>query len=392
MNRKVCVISGSRAEYGILKLTMERINSDPDLMLQVLVTGSHLSTEFGSTFQQIESDGFVIDRKCEMLLSSDTASGVLKSMGICLIGLADAISELSPDLILLVGDRSEIFAAATAATVLHIPIAHIHGGEITLGAIDDVFRHSITKMAHLHFTSTAKYRERVIQMGEDPRRVFVVGAPSLEYLEQIDLLPKEIVEERIGLAFNKKTLFIAYHPETQCPGLNRDRLEVLFDVLDSHHDVNLIFTKSNGDEEGRLLTSLIERYVQRNRHRAVLHASLGQPMFFSTLKLTNGIVGNSSSGIIEAPSLGVGTVNIGCRQAGRVRGVTIIDCESTQQSLSDALAVLFGKKFKGTLKLANNPYYRECPSRKIIEQLKNDSFLNILRKEFIDGPINKEKP
>ncbi len=384
MNAKVCVISGSRAEYGILRLIMEKIQLDSDLALQLLITGAHLSEHFGLTVKEIEADGFVIDKRCPIPLRSDSAAGTLLSMGKLLELLADAIEDLSPDLIIVVGDRYESFAAAIAATVLHVPIAHVHGGEVTLGAIDDVFRHSITKMAHLHFTATPEYRTRVIQMGENPEDVSMVGAPGLESLALLEYLPRSDVEKQVGLNFGEKNLLVAYHPETRSPGHNLKQLRIVLSAMDLFPEIRLIFTGSNADEEGRRLSAEIENYVRANSKRAVFHISLGQRLFLSTLKLSDGLLGNSSSGIIEAPSLGVGTINIGIRQEGRVKGPSVIDCHHSVDAIVGAVETLFSPSFKNIARGLENPYFVEDTSTKVNKIIKRALANGFKRKGFFD--------
>ena len=382
MNRKICIITGSRADYGLLRWIMQCIRDDPSLTLQIIVTGMHLSPEFGSTYKEIEQDGFSIDHKVEMLLSSDTKVGVTKSMGIGLIGIADALEILKPDIAVILGDRFEILAAATALTVLRIPVAHLHGGENTEGAIDDVFRHAITKMAHLHFTSTESYRARVIQLGEHPDRVFNVGAPGLESIRRLELLNKEILEHEHKINFGDRNLLVTYHPETTTHGQNERYLGALLDALDKLKGTTLIFTKSNADAEGRQINEIIDKFVDNNSHRAVAHTSLGQTVYFSVMKQVDGVVGNSSSGIIEAPSLGVGTVNIGDRQRGRIKADSVIDCESNVDSIRTAVAKLFTSEYRSKLHRINNPYGDGNVAEKIVAYLRNSSLGDLLTKQF----------
>ena len=363
---------------------MKRIKADNHFNLQVLVTGSHLSHRFGFTVESVQSDGFEIDKKCEIPLDEDSAEGILRSLAASLPTIGAALKELSPELVIVVGDRYEIFGAAVAATLLNIPIAHIHGGEITLGAIDDVFRHSITKMASVHFTATKKYRERVIQMGEDPANVFLVGAPALEYIQTCSFMPRALVEEEVGLKLGSKSVMITYHPETRQPGENLQNLDSVLRALDLFPDAQLIFTGSNADENGRIFNKVIADYVDKNKRRAVFHKSLGQDLFLSTLRLTKGLIGNSSSGIIEAPSLAVGTVNIGSRQSGRIRGHTVIDSVSSVESIAEGVKTLLTGQLGGRLKDASNPYFQENSSEKVILGLKSYTFDNSNNKPFYD--------
>ena len=382
MNRKICVITGSRADYGLLRWIMQCIRDDPSLTLQIIVTGMHLSPEFGSTYKEIEQDGFSIDQRVEMLFSSDTKVGVTKSMGIGLIGIADALEILKPDIAVILGDRFEILAAATALTVLRIPVAHLHGGENTEGAIDDVFRHAITKMAHLHFTSTESYRARVIQLGEHPDRVFNVGAPGLESIRRLELLNKEILEHEHKINFGDRNLLVTYHPETTTHGQNERYLGALLDALDNIKGTTLIFTKSNADAEGRKINKMIDDYVDNNSHRAVAHTSLGQRVYLSVMKHVEGVIGNSSSGIIEEPSLEVGTVNIGNRQRGRMKADSVIDCESDVESIRAAIATLLTSKHRSKLHCINNPYGEGYVAEKVVTCLRDYPLDNLLNKKF----------
>ena len=314
-SRKICVVTGSRAEYGLLYWVLRGIEKADDLELQLVVTGMHLSPEFGYTYRQIEADGFLITRRVEMLLSSDTAAGIGKSMGIGMLGFADTFESLQPDIVLLLGDRFELLAAASVALVAALPIAHIHGGEVTTGAFDEAIRHSITKMSHLHFTATERYRQRVIQLGEHPDRVFNVGAPGLDNIHRLKLLGRSALEEVIGMPLGSHSLLVTWHPVTLQPGRTREDFQILLNALNLLDDIKVIFTKANADTEGSIINQMIDDYVAERAGSAVAHTSLGQLNYLSTVKHVDGVVGNSSSGIIEAPSLCTGTVNIGGVQA-----------------------------------------------------------------------------
>jgi len=388
MNRKICVATGSRAEYGLLRWVMQRIKDDSELTLQIIATGMHMSPEFGLTYKEIEQDGFVIDRKVEMLLSADTPVGIAKSMGLGLIGFSDALESLAPDILVLLGDRFEVFSVASAATVLRIPIAHLHGGEITAGSIDDIFRHAISKMSHVHFTATEEYRKRVIQLGECPDRVINSGAPGLENIYRLELLEKEELEKKLMLSFGECCLLVGFHPETTAPGQNANYLKALFSVLDELNDAKLIFTRSNSDVEGRLVNQLVDDYVSRNRHKAAVYTTLGQRVFLSTLKHVNGIVGNSSSGIIEAPSLNTGTINIGYRQHGRVRAESVIDCEPDTASIKQAFEKLFSPQFSKIIEKTKNPYGGGNVSEIIVDYLKEITIEQVRVKFFFQIGVN----
>ena len=384
--RKVCVVTGSRAEYGLLRWTMQAIGEDPDLCLQLVVTGSHLSDEYGLTYTEIEKDGFPINEKIAILSDTDDSQGISKAIGMGVIRLSEAFARLAPDLLLVLGDRFEILSAGVAATALHIPIAHCHGGELTEGALDDVFRHSLTKMAHLHFTSTEQYRNRVIQLGEQPNRVFNVGAFGLEGVQRLDRLSKEQTEQAVGKALDGKNLLVTFHPETQTPNSSEEQVSQLLASLSDFPSLGLIFSLSNADEKGRLINEMIKKYVAENRHRCVVNANLGQTVLFSLLRYIDGVVGNSSSGIIEAPSFGIGTVNIGDRQKGRIRGASIIDCSSDSVDIVRAIRLLLSREFADKARIADNLYGGNDVSGQVVQLLKTYPLQGVVRKSFHDLP------
>jgi GDP/UDP-N,N'-diacetylbacillosamine 2-epimerase (hydrolysing) len=383
--RKICVVTGSRSEYDLLYWVLREIEQADDLELQLVVTGMHLSPEFGLTHRQIESDGFVISRKVEMLLSSDTATGVAKSMGLGMIGFADAFEFLQPNIVLILGDRFELLSAASAALVAALPIAHIHGGEVTVGAFDEAIRHSITKMSHFHFTATESYRSRVIQLGEHPDRVFNVGAPGLDNIRRLALLDRAALEKALHLKLGSRNLLVTWHPVTLEPGKTQDDFQTLLNSLDQLQNVKLIFTKANADTEGRIVNQMIDEYVATRTSRATAHTSLGRLRYLSAMKHVDGVVGNSSSGIIEAPSLAIGTVNIGDRQRGRVRAASVIDCEPHEKSITTALEELFSSQFRDCLATTVNPYDGgDNVAGDIVRTLNSCSLDGILKKSFYD--------
>ncbi|MBS7198004.1 MAG: UDP-N-acetylglucosamine 2-epimerase (hydrolyzing), partial [Bacteroidales bacterium] len=292
--RKICVVTGSRAEYGLLSRLMLMIKNDPSLKLQVIVTNMHLSPEFGLTYHEIEKDGFIIDKKVEMLLSSDTANGTSKSVGLGMIGFADAYEDLKPDLLLVLGDRYEILSAVTTALFYKIPVAHLHGGEITEGAYDDAIRHAITKMSHLHFTSTEEYRKRVIQMGERPERVFNVGAIGIDNIKHVELLPQDVLEKDLQFSLEGKVILVTYHPVTLDESEVQEQFENLLSVLEARKDLKIVFTLPNSDTGGRVLISMIRDFVTRHSNRAIAFASLGMLRYLSVLQYVTAVVGNSS--------------------------------------------------------------------------------------------------
>lgn len=381
--RKICVVTGTRAEYGLLYWLMKEIEADSELQLQLIVTGMHLSPEFGLTYQTIEKE-FKIDKKIEMLLSSDTSIGISKSMGLAQISFAESYEELKPDILVVLGDRYEIFSAVSAAMISRIPIAHLHGGEITEGAFDESIRHSITKMSHLHFTATEEYRNRVIQLGEHPSRVFNVGGMGIENIKRLKLLSKDEFEKSINLKLNKKNILATFHPVTLENSTAKEQFQELLNAIDTLRDTNIIFTKANSDTDGRIINQMIDEYVSKNSYRSVCFTFLGQLRYLSALQFVDAMVGNSSSGLAEAPSFKIGTINIGDRQKGRIKAVSVIDCESIKEEILKAFDKLYSDDFKDLLKTTKNPYGDGCASGKIIEEIKKVYLQNILKKSFYD--------
>jgi GDP/UDP-N,N'-diacetylbacillosamine 2-epimerase (hydrolysing) len=385
MKRKVCVVTGTRAEYGLLRPVMRGIAANAELELQLLVTGMHLSPEFGLTYREIENDGFRIDEKIELLLSADTASGVSKSMGVGLIGFADAVARLKPDLLLLLGDRFEIFAAAAAAMVARIPIAHLHGGEATEGAIDEAMRHSITKMSHLHFVANEEYRQRVIQLGEQPERVFTVGGLGVDNIRKLTLLDRGALEASLGFRLGPKSLLVTFHPATLEQGTSQAQMQELLAALDGLEDTTLVFTMPNADTDGRVLIEQIKEYAATREHAHAV-TSLGQVRYLSCLQFVDAVVGNSSSGLTEAPSFAIGTVNIGDRQQGRLKAASVIDCAPSRAAIGAAIARLYDTQFKASLSSVRNPYGDGGASERIVAQIERADLHNILKKRFHDLP------
>ena len=382
--RKICIVTGTRAEYGLLFWLMKEIQAADGLQLQIIVTGAHLSSEFGLTSKQIESDGFVINNKVDMLLSSDTEVGITKSMGLGMIGFADALNDLNPDLMVLLGDRYEIFVAASAATVARICIAHIHGGETTEGAFDESFRHSITKMSHVHFTSTDKYRNRVIQLGEHPNRVFNVGAAGIDNIVRLQLLNKSQFQKEINFQLGKKNVLVTYHPVTLENRTAENQFQALLDVLAQEKTLKIIFTKANSDTNGRIINNMIDDFVTKYKDQSISFASMGQLRYLSALQFVDGVIGNSSSGLIEVPSFKIGTVNIGDRQLGRIKTDSVIDCKPNQKSIKKAIIKLFSEDFKKKSKLVISPYGMGGAAKKIVTELEEISLDGILKKSFYD--------
>jgi len=387
MSRRICVVTGSRAEYGLLRWVMQGIKDESSLMLQTVVTGMHLSPEFGLTYLEIEKDGFEINRKIEMLTSSDTVVGIAKSMGLGMIGFADALSELKPDLLVVLGDRFEIFAAASAALVAQIPIAHIHGGETTEGAFDEAFRHSITKMSHLHFVANEVYRQRVIQLGEQPKQVFTVGGLGLDSLRRLPLMSKSALEKELGFRLGKRNLLITFHPVTLERGSADRQMTELLMALAELEDTHLIFTMPNSDTAGRQISQLIKGFIS-TRPNAYAYSSLGQIKYLSCLTHVDGVIGNSSSGLLEAPSLRKPTVNIGDRQRGRLQARSVVNCEPKRLSIAAAIKKIYSKEFQASLDQTKNPYGEAGASEKILKILKQNNLTNILKKKFYDFKLD----
>ena len=382
--RKIAVITGSRAEYGLLYWIIKGIYDDPELELQLIVTGMHLSPEFGLTYKEIERDGFIIDKKIEMILSADTPSAIAKSTGLGLIGFADALSDLQPDILVVLGDRYEIFAAAFSAALHRIPIAHIHGGETTQGAFDEVIRHSITKMAYLHFVAAEEYRKRVIQLGEDPDRVFLVGGVGVDTIVKTDLLGKEEIEERLGFKFEPRNLMVTFHPVTLENETASKQFSELLAALESLEDTHLIFTFPNADTDSRTISKMINGFVSKNSENSIAFTSMGRVNYLSTLQFVDGVIGNSSSGLAEAPTFKIGTVNIGDRQKGRLKADSVIDCEPTKESIEHAINRLYSEDFQKSLAMVENPYGKGDAAEKIIKVLRERFIPKEPKKEFYD--------
>lgn len=381
--RKVCVVTGTRAEYGLLYWLLKEIEADKELEIQLIVTGMHLSPEFGLTYKEIEKE-FKIDKKIEMLLSSDTSVSISKSMGLAQISFAEAYDELKPDIVVVLGDRYEIFSATSAAMIARIPIVHLHGGETTEGAFDESIRHSITKMSHLHFTATEEYRNRVIQLGEHPSRIFNVGGLGIENIKRLKLLSKEEFEQSIDFKLNKKNILVTFHPVTLENSTTKEQFQHLLDVIDELEDTNIIFTKANSDTDGRIINQMIDEYVAKNFHKSVQFTSLGQLRYLSALQYVDAMVGNSSSGLLEAPSFKIGTINIGDRQKGRIKSDSVIDCSANKTDIDKAFKRLYSKEFQNSLLNVQNPYGDGYASNKIIEEIKKIDLQNILKKSFYD--------
>ncbi|WP_127470451.1 UDP-N-acetylglucosamine 2-epimerase [Thiomicrorhabdus aquaedulcis] len=381
--KKICVVTGTRAEYGLLYWLIKAIEQDSDLQLQVIVTGMHLSPEFGLTYKEVEKE-FKIDKKIEMLLSSDTAIGISKSMGLAQISFAEAYDELKPDLVVLLGDRYEIFAAASIAMIARIPIAHLHGGETTEGAFDEAMRHSITKMAYWHFTAAEVYRQRVIQLGESPERVFNVGGLGIENIKRLTLLSKNEFEKSIDFKLADRNVLVTYHPVTLERSSAQEQFQVLLNALDQLKNTHIILTKANSDTDGRVINQMIDHYVTKNAQKAIAFTSLGQLRYLSALQFMDAVIGNSSSGLLEAPSFKIATINVGDRQTGRLKAASVIDCKPELSGLAHAFQKAFSDEFKNILESVENPYGDGNASAQILPILKRKVYAQDLKKKFYD--------
>ncbi len=384
--RNICVVTGTRAEYGLLSRLMRIIEDSPKARLQVIVTNMHLSSRFGNTYREIEADGFTIDYKIPIIDDSedDNAVTTVKSMARALDGFADAYNVLKPDLIVLLGDRYEILAAAASALIERIPIAHIHGGEITEGAYDDAIRHSITKMSHLHFTSTERYRERVIQLGESPERVFNVGSLGVENIKMLRLMDKETIEKELGFAIDRDTILVTYHPVTLGNRTAEESIADFISVLDERKDLRVIFTMPNSDTGGRVIEEKINQFVSRNAGRSKAFKSLGALRYLSVMRNVAAVVGNSSSGLIEAPSFHIPTLNIGERQNGRISAGSVYDCASDRQSVQIGLRKILSEEFRRNALSTENPYEKVDTAAEIFKVISSYPLEQLGQKHFYD--------
>lgn len=383
--RKICVFTGTRAEYGIMSRLFRLIDNDPDLQLQIIATNMHLSPEFGLTYKEIEADGFHIDKKVEMLLSSDTPNGTVKSMGLALIGFADALEDLKPDVAVILGDRYEMLAAAEACLIYKIPVAHLYGGEITEGAYDDAIRHCISKLSHLHFTSTEEYRNRVIQLGESPERVKYVGALGVDNIRNEEIMSLEELENSLKFKLGDKFLLVTFHPVTMENATAAEQCDSLLRALSEiNSNYQLLFTLPNSDTDGRVIIKKINDYVSAHSDNAFAITSLGKRRYYSALKFATAVIGNSSSGLVEAPSFHIPTLNIGIRQEGRTRGESVIDVDSTFEGIREGLKIALSTDFINRAKSAHNPYEKENTLLEIFNTIKTYPLEGLIKKHFYD--------
>lgn len=379
---RICVVTGSRAEYGLLYWLLRELEEDPGFDLRLVVTGMHLSPEFGSSISQIKKDGFTVEAVVESLLSSDSSTGITKSVGLGVIGFADAYRNISPDAVIVLGDRFETFAAAQAAMFADIPIVHIHGGETSEGAFDEAVRHSITKMAHLHFVAAETYRKRVIQLGESPNRVANVGAAGLDHLQKTPLLDPDSLEKRLELALGSPLFLVTYHPVTVGDSDAAASVEALFDALD-RFDATIVLTYPNADTGGRVIISAIDEFVARRNSRRKAFATLGQQLYLSLMRNADAIIGNSSSGLIEAPALKRATVNIGERQKGRLKATSVVDATENAADIERAIRTALSEEFRRSLEDTVSLYGHGNAARSMVTRLKRDLPLST-RKVFFD--------
>lgn len=387
--KKICIVTATRAEYGLLNPVIKKVDRNPCFDVRVVVTGAHLSPEFGLTYREIEKDKIVIDQKIEILMSSDTPVSISKSMGLAMISFAEYFDRTNPDMLMVLGDRYETLAICCAAMNAQIPIAHLYGGETTEGAIDESIRHAITKMSYLHFTSTEEYRRRVIQLGEAPDRVFKVGAMGVENILSMELLSKEALEASIAFKLDKPYAVITFHPVT----LEKNQVEQQFDALlsacDAHPEMQFIFTKANSDAHGRVINQMIDDYACKHEN-AIGFESLGMLRYLSALKYARMVIGNSSSGLIEVPSFHIPTINIGDRQKGRIQGETVINCAPEKDAILKAIDKANASDFRLSIQDAVNPYGDGGTSGKMIEVI-TDFLMNNridLKKQFYDIEVS----
>jgi UDP-hydrolysing UDP-N-acetyl-D-glucosamine 2-epimerase len=384
MKIKICIVTGTRAEYGLFLPLLKELKIHPEFEIQIVATGMHLSPEFGLTYKNIEADGYIINEKVEMLLSSDSDAGIAKSTGLGIISLTDSLSRLQPDWVVVLGDRFETFAAATASYLLKIPLIHLHGGELTEGATDEAMRHAITKMSYLHFASTEVYRKRIIQLGEAPERVFNVGAIGLDNIKNLPLLSKTELENQLGISLNKPLFLITYHPVTLEHNSSKQQFENLLEALDEFKTAyQFIFTLPNADAQGRVIIDLLNEYVRIHPENSKQFTSLGQLRYLSLLQFTSIVIGNSSSGIIEVPSFKIPIVNIGDRQRGRIKAESVIDCGTSVDAISKAISKAINATTNNLFKTIESPYGDGSTAQKIVRILKLQPQA-ILKKTFYD--------
>ena len=382
--RKICVVTGTRAEYGLLSRLIRMIADAPDCQLQVIATNMHLMPEYGNTYQEIEADGFRIDEKVFMHKGSDDAYGVINSMSEEMIGMNAALCRLSPDLVVILGDRYEMLVVAIVAMLQRVPVAHLYGGDITIGAVDDCIRHCITKLSNLHFTSTEENRKRVIQLGENPDTVFYVGAIGVENMKKIPLLGKEDLERSLDFSLGTDTIMVTYHPVTLGKRSAQEDISDFLKALDNFPKLRILFTMPNSDQGGDSIKSAIESYCRLHSGRAKCFASLGVKRYLSAMQYVAAVVGNSSSGLVEVPSFCIPTLNIGDRQKGRTRGRSVYDCASDTDAVTNGLKTVLSQEFREQAKNVSNPYEKENTAENIFRIISAYPLDQLSQKIFYD--------
>ena len=384
--RSIAVFTSTRADYGLLRPVLFRLRDDLEIDLRLLVSGTHLSPEFGSTEQVIEADGFTIDERVDIEVSGDSDLEVARSLALCTVGCAESLARLRPDLLVVLGDRYETLGATQAAMVLRIPIAHIHGGEVTEGAFDEAIRHSITKMAHIHLVANEVFARRVAQLGENPQHIHTVGAPGLDTLKDLEFMSQEELEKELDLEWRQPTFLVTYHPATLYPGTAAASVGELVRALDEFSEATILFTMANADPEGQTVNRALAVYARRRRGPTGVYPSLGHRRYLSALRLCDVVIGNSSSGLIEAPMLGTPTVNIGERQAGRLRAESVIDCGESAEEVAKAIRTALSPEFREKASKARSPYGDGTAAPKIVEVLRRTPLEGLLSKRFCDLP------
>lgn len=384
MKRKICIATGTRADWGLLSPIAQALNKRDDVDLKIIATNMHLSEEYGSTWKEIENDGLKIDWRVKMKSDADTRKDTVLAMSECMAGMAEALADLQPDLLVILGDRYEMLATASAALILRIPIAHIAGGAISQGAYDESIRHAITKMSHIHLTETERYRKRVIQLGENPEHVIYTGAIGVYNIMHTQYISREQLERELNLTLSDRLILATFHPATLDEMPPQQQCKNLLAALDRHPDYQTIFTYPNNDSEGRIIIQLIESYRRRHPERVAVFPSLGMRRYLSMLHCATAVVGNSSSGIVEVPSIGIPTLDIGIRQMGRTAAPSVLHCGVSEEEIADGLETVLSSSFRLIAKSAENPYYLPDTLEKMVDAIVNTPLDNIIIKPFYD--------
>ena len=384
MKKKIYIVTGSRADYGLMQILINKFHKDKDIELKIFVTGMHLSSKFGNTYREILQDGFRIEKKVKILNSSDTPTAISKSTGLGIMRFAPLFDTATPDLLVVLGDRYEIMSAVIAANFHQIPVAHIGGGDTTLGAVDEWIRHSITKMSWLHFVSNPLSKKRVIQLGENPKRVFITGSLGVDRLMNIKLLSKKSIEKKMKFKFNKKNILITYHPVTLEKNTSASQFKEILSTVSKLKDTKLIFTYPNSDTFGKIIINMIKKFVSSKKYDSIKFSSMGHINYLSVLKNVDCILGSSSSGLIEAPSIKIPTINIGDRQKGRLKANSVIDSKPVESLITKSITKIYSKKFRRNLKYTRNPYEYKNSSHKVYRIIKNTIIPFELKKLFYD--------